>query len=369
MKNISLFLTDCYGGRGGIAQYNRNLIESLTSINNLKEITIFQRKIVYKPEKVPKKVNLVSNISNSRINYILKTIYHTMFGKKYDVIFCCHIHLLPFSWIMSLKNKCPLVLIIFGEEAWKPTKYKISNYFCKKIDYLCTIRHHTAKKFFDWTKIKNKTYIYLPNCIDPKKYNSKIKNKKIVEKYKLKNKKIIISCARLDKEDRFKGVDETIQSLGKISKNFPNIFYVIIGDGNDKKRLEIKAKSLKVDHLCLFTGKLDEKTKNDLYKIGHVMAMPGSRKTFDRYPYRFVNLEGLASGMHVLCSELKYKSDLEDKNIRMLTQVNPNNQKQIVKKFNSLLIKKKKISPYLKNFYFKNFKKRVEDIYSKLTNK
>ena len=45
MKNISLFLTDCYGGRGGIAQYNRNLIKSFTSINNLKEITIFQRKI------------------------------------------------------------------------------------------------------------------------------------------------------------------------------------------------------------------------------------------------------------------------------------------------------------------------------------
>ena len=32
MKNISLFLTDCYGGRGGIAQYNRNLVDSLKSI-------------------------------------------------------------------------------------------------------------------------------------------------------------------------------------------------------------------------------------------------------------------------------------------------------------------------------------------------
>ena len=44
MKNISLFLTDCYGGRGGIAQYNRNLINSLISIKDLKEITIFQKK-------------------------------------------------------------------------------------------------------------------------------------------------------------------------------------------------------------------------------------------------------------------------------------------------------------------------------------
>ena len=366
MKNISLFLTDCYGGRGGIAQYNRNLINSLTSIKNLKEITIFQRKIVYKPEKIPKKVNLVSNISNSKVNYILKTIYHSMFGKKYDIIFCCHIHLLPFAWLLSLRNNCTLVLIIYGEEAWKPTKHIISNFFCRKIDHLCSIRHYTAKKFFEWAKISNKKYTYLPNCIEPEKYVGKLKNKKIIKKYNLKNKKIIISCARLDQEDKYKGVDETIQALGDISKKIPNIFYIIIGDGNDKIRLEQKAKKLKVDHLILFLGKVNEKTKIEIYKIGHVMSMPGSRSTFDRYPFRFVNLEGLASGMHVLCSNLKYRSDLKDKNIKMLNQVNPNNQKKIVNKIIYLLNKKKKISPNLKNLHFKYFKNKVLNLYSEL---
>lgn len=366
MKNVSLFLTDCYGGRGGIAQYNRNLINSLISIKDLNEITIFQRKIVYKSEKIPKKINLISNISNSKVNYILKTIFHSIFGKKYDIIICCHIHLLPFAWLLSLKNNCPLVLIIYGEEAWKPTKHKISNFFCRKIDHLCSIRHYTAKKFFEWANITNKKYTYLPNCIEPKQYVGKSKNKKIIEKYKLKNKKIIISCARLDQEDKYKGIDETIQALGDISKKIPNIFYIVIGDGNDKKRLEQKAKKLKVDHLILFLGKVKEKTKIDIYKIGHVMSMPGSRKTFDRYPFRFVNLEGLASGMHVLCSELKYKSDLKDENIKMLTQVNPKNQKKIVSKIIYLLNKKKKISPYLKNLYFKYFKKKVLDLYSEI---
>ena len=119
--------------------------------------------------------------------------------------------------------------------------------------------------------------------------------------------------------------------------------------------MEQKAKKLKVDHLILFLGKVEEKTKIDIYKIGHVMSMPGSRKTFDRYPFRFVNLEGLSSGMHVLCSELKYKSDLEDKNIKMLTQVNPKQQKKIVSKIIYLLNKKKKISPYLKKFTLQMF--------------
>ncbi len=368
MKNVSLFVTDCYGGRGGIAQYNRNLVDALLTIKEISEITIFQRKVVYKLEKFPKKVNLINSIKNSKFYFIFKIFNFLLFGKKQEIVFCCHIHLLPFAWILSLKNNCPLVLLIFGEEAWNPSKYMVSNYFCKKIDHLCSIRHFTAKKFFDWTKIKNKKYTYLPNCIEPKKYLGGIQNKKLIKKYKLKNKKIIISCARLDKEDKFKGIDETIQSLNEIEKSFPNVFYIIIGDGDDKKRLEDKAKFLKVDHLCLFLGKLDEKTKNDLYKIGHVMAMPGSRKTFDRYPFRFVNLEGLASRMHVLCSELIYKLDRRDENIKMVTQVNPNNQKQIIKKLNYLLNKEKKLSPLLKNFYFKNFRKKIEDLYCNLIN-
>ena len=51
----------------------------------------------------------------------------------------------------------------------------------------------------------------------------------------------------------------------------------------------------------------------------------------------------------------------------MVTQVNPNDQKQILKKLNYLLKKKKKLSPLLKNFYFQNFKKKIEALYFNLT--
>jgi glycosyltransferase involved in cell wall biosynthesis len=361
-----IFLTDCYGGRGGIAQYNRNLVRALSLIKEFKEITIFQRKVVYKQEKIPKKIKLIKNVSNSKLKFLIKSIYHLIFGKKYNLVFCCHIHLLPFAWAFSIKNRCPLVLVIFGEEAWKPTRHKISNYLCKKINYLISIRQYTAKKFLNWNKLSHLKYFFLPNCIDLLKYKNVIRNKKLEKKYKLKNKKIIISCARLDKEDKNKGIDEIIEILKDLSKKIRNLTYIVIGDGNDKKRLEIKSKSLKVDHIVQFLGNIDEKKKIEFYKLGHVMAMPGSRKTFDRYPYRFVNLEGLASGMHVLSSRLKYKSDLNDKNVKMLSQVNPNNKKKIIQKLILLLKKKNKISPNLKNFDFINFKRKIENFILKI---
>ena len=177
----------------------------------------------------------------------------------------------------------------------------------------------------------------------------------------MKEKKIIISCGRMDVEDKNKGMDEIIEILSAVSKKIKNIYYVIIGDGDDKARLEHKAKRLKVDNLILFLGNVPEKIKIQIYSIGHVMAMPGSRKTFDRYPFRFVNLEGLASGMHVLCSKLKYKSDMSDRNIKMLTQVNPNNKKEIIKKL-TFLLKKKKHNYNLNSLNYLNFKKKVGNL-------
>ena len=369
MENPLILLTDGYGGRGGIAQYNRHLIVALSEIKKIKQINVLQRKVIYKLEKIPKKVKLIKDISNSKFKFFIKIINFLFFKENYDAVFCCHIHLLPFAWVLSKKNRCPLILNIYGEEAWNPTRHKISNFLCSKIDYLCTIRHYTAKKFIGWSKIRISKYFYVPNCIDEKKFQFRGKNGKIIKKYNLKKKKIIISCGRMDIEDKFKGIDEILEILSELSKNNKDLIYLIIGDGDDKKRLEDKAKNLKVSHLVMFLGNLNEKDKIDLFKIGHVMSMPGSRKGFDRYPYRFVNLEGLAAGMHVLCSKLDDKSDLNDSNIKMLTQVNPHNKKDVIKKFNLLFSQNKKKHSKIKNFYFSEFKKKIENIILKISKK
>ena len=278
MKNPFFITTDGYGGRGGIAQYNRNIIRAVSEDTEVQRVTIIQRKIFYKLEKIPSKVELIKDTQNSKIKFFISILGLLFKNKTYDVIFCCHIHLMPFAWILSKKFKCPIVLLIFGEEAWQPTKYSFANYLCKKINYLITIRHYTAKKFIKWSKNKNIKYFYIPNTVDNKKYARLRNNLKIKKKYKLKDKKIIISCGRMDVEDKNKGMDEIIEILQELSSKIKNIFYIIIGDGDDKVRLINKAKKLKVDHLILFLGNVPEKKKIQIYSLGHVMAMPGSRK-------------------------------------------------------------------------------------------
>ena len=90
--------------------------------------------------------------------------------------------------------------------------------------------------------------------------------------------------------------------------------------------------------------------------------MPGSRKSFDRYPFRFVNLEALSLGMHVICSSVNYKFEINDPNVKMLTQVNPSNKRELTNTVIRLFKKKRKINPLIKNFYFNNFKNKLESM-------
>ena len=191
MKYPLILATDVYGGRGGIALYSKHLINALCQIKKIREITVLARKSSYQIKEIPKKVVFKNKATNSTLNYLFYFIKFFFGNKKYDIIFCCHIHLIPFSWLLSLKYNCPTVLIIYGEEAWMPTKYKFANFLCRKINFLITIRHYTAKKFVKWSKftIKKNNYFCLPNCVEDEKYGLKRKNMELVKKYNLEKKK------------------------------------------------------------------------------------------------------------------------------------------------------------------------------------
>ena len=83
MKHPLVLLTDGYGGRGGIAQYNRHLIKALSEIKKIKKINVLQRRVFYKLEKIPSKVNLIKNISNSKLKFLIKIIIFFFLQKRF----------------------------------------------------------------------------------------------------------------------------------------------------------------------------------------------------------------------------------------------------------------------------------------------
>ncbi len=120
--------------------------------------------------------------------------------------------------------------------------------------------------------IPDKKIILTPNAL-PDEYDKPVSEGGFRKKYKLGNKKIILSVARIH---RSKGLDQLIRA----ASFFPDCSFVIIGkDGGAKKKLEKLAKELDVENVT-FTGPVSEKEKRQAYATAEVFCLPSHFEAF-----------------------------------------------------------------------------------------
>jgi len=288
-----LFLAmDAFGGIGGIAKYNRDFLRALSTAPDVEEVVAVPRRMPLAPETLPAKLSYITEALPTRVSYI-KAVLKKLTGRAgFDLIICGHIKLLPMAILAKFISRALLLLIIYGVDAWEPPKSIILKYFLSKIDLIISISEITKQRFMQWSHVTQQKFIILPNAISLNDYGVGTKSENLVERYGLRDKIVIMTLGRLSAEEKYKGFDETMQLLPVLSKQIPNIAYLIVGDGDDRARLEAQAKALGVGDRVVFTGFIPEAEKADHYRLADAFVMPGRGEGFG-----FVFLEALACGI------------------------------------------------------------------------
>jgi glycosyltransferase involved in cell wall biosynthesis len=363
---VLVLMIDAYGGRGGIATYNRNLLRALCEHPGIDNITAIPRVLTYDSEvEPPYKLSYLTEAAGSKLKYLGTCLKVALKETGFDLIICSHIHLLPFAFLLKSFLKCPVVPVTYGIDAWTPTSRWSVNFLCRKLDAFISIRKLTAKRLIEWAGIDHAKFYYLPNCIDESQYGVAPKCPDLEDRYGIRGKTVIMTAGRLDTTDneRNKGFDEIIEVLPGLREQMPDIIYLIMGDGDDQERLFQKAKSLGVVDIVVFTGYVSEREKADHYRLADVFAMPGSNKRFDRYPFRFVFLEALACGVPVVGSSFEHESEANDPDAQQLIiQVDPNSRDDIKRGILNALKCAIGKRAGIENFYFPAFKDKVHSI-------
>jgi glycosyltransferase involved in cell wall biosynthesis len=109
----------------------------------------------------------------------------------------------------------------------------------------------------------------------------------------------LITVGRIVASERYKGFDEIIELMPELIREITNLTYLIVGDGEDRERLERKAGALGLNGHVVFAGYVDEAEKADYYRLADAYVMPSRGEGFG-----FVLLEALACGIPVLGSKL-----------------------------------------------------------------
>jgi glycosyltransferase involved in cell wall biosynthesis len=111
----------------------------------------------------------------------------------------------------------------------------------------------------------------------------------------------LLTVARLDSRNRRKNVDGVLHAIASIGTGL-DIRYTVVGDGDDRQRLEALARDLGIAERVRFTGRLDQSGILAAYRKADLFVLAAKASATDVEGFGIVYIEANASGVPVLCS-------------------------------------------------------------------
>jgi asparagine synthase (glutamine-hydrolysing) len=296
---ILALVTDAFGGHGGIAQFNRDLLTAACADPEVSTVVAMPRLMRAASEAQPLKLRYLTGALHSVPRYIGAVLGTALAWRRFDLVVCGHINLLPLARVAQAITRGRLVLVVYGVEAWQPPPGRFSRHCVKSIDAVASISQVTLERFGSWVPLKGKRTFLLPNMIDLSAFTPGSGSAPLRDRLNLSNRTVLLTLGRLSSAERYKGVDEILELLPTLAASIPNVTYVVAGEGDDRARLMAKAQDLGVADRVEFTGYVPESEKVSLYRSADAYVMPSSGEGFG-----FVFLEAMACGIPVVASSV-----------------------------------------------------------------
>ena len=295
MRLLAL-VTDAFGGRGGIAKFNRDLLRAVCQHDECEQVVALPRVIVEPPTDLPAKLVFCEESARGKLSFLLHT-WRQARAERLDGVICGHLGLLPIAALAASLQRVPLLLVVHGVEAWRHPRRAFLSRSLKRVDALISVSQVTQDRFLAWAAIRPTTAAVIPNCVDATRFTPGPRNASLLAKYALAGRTVLLTVGRLSASERYKGVDEVLEVLPQLARRVPSVSYLVVGDGDDRSRLELKASELGVRERVVFAGHVPEPDKVDHFRLADAFVMPGRGEGFG-----IVYLEALACGVPVVAS-------------------------------------------------------------------
>jgi phosphatidylinositol alpha-1,6-mannosyltransferase len=133
---IFALVADAFGGSGGIAKFNRDLLTALCTAPGVERVVALPRLSSATPELLPDKLEFNTSGVGGRLRYVAAVLQAAIRNRQSAIVLCGHINLLPLAFLVRkflrpLASGHPpsLLLVIHGIDAWRPTRSTLVNRF------------------------------------------------------------------------------------------------------------------------------------------------------------------------------------------------------------------------------------------------
>jgi phosphatidyl-myo-inositol dimannoside synthase len=351
--NVLALVTDAFGGFGGIAQYNRDLLTALAQGCGGGRVVVLPRHGRADHSVPPAGVRQLEPKAG-KLLYTLAALRAAMTEGPFDAVFCGHLHMAPVGAVVARFLGAPLWLQLHGVEAWEPMA-RTQRWAAERASLVTAVSRHTRRRFLRFAGIDPGRVRVLPNTVEAG-FAPGPKPDYLLDRHHLRGKKVLLTVGRLAADERRKGHDKVIEALPRMTRTHPDLVYLVAGTGDDRARLQGLARQLGIEHHVLFVGMVAPDELADYYRLADVFVMPSTQEGFG-----IVFLEAAASGLKLIGGNGDGSTDaLADGAIGFT--VEPADSDALVSAIADALAGRGPDSAQVRRFNFENFARQVADL-------
>jgi phosphatidyl-myo-inositol dimannoside synthase len=291
-------VSDAFGGSGGIARYNRDLLTALAAGGVA--TVVLPREGRAEVGSLPPGID--QRPPRGRAGFTAAALLTAWRDGPFDAVFCGHINLAPAAAVAAALVRAPLWLQLHGVEAWAPQS-PTRRWAAERAALVTAVSRHTRYRFLGLARVEPWRVRVLPNTVDDR-FAPGPKPDFLLERHGLRGKTVLLTVGRLSAAEHGKGHDRVIAALPTLAATRPGIVYVIVGEGDDRPRLEAMARTLGVADRVLFAGAVADAELPDYYRVADAFVMPSVQEGFG-----IVLLEAAASGLPVVAGDIDGSAD------------------------------------------------------------
>jgi glycosyltransferase involved in cell wall biosynthesis len=236
----------------------------------------------------------VSGHAGSKIQFALAALRAA--GRQPAMVIALHPHLAPVVWAMRARcRKFRSIVFTHGVEVWQPLGWP-RGAALRRADLVIAPSADTVKHLISEQHILPEKIRRLPWGLDPE-FEARVA---AAASLSLPpgfpgSGRVILTVGRWDSAEQYKGADTLIAALPRVLKIAPDASLVLVGDGDDRPRLEHLARELGVSERAYFLRGLTPEQLFACYANCYLFALPSSGEGFG-----IVFLEAMACSKPVI---------------------------------------------------------------------
>lgn len=204
-------------------------------------------------------------------------------ARRVDRVICGHINLLGLARLAQrLSRRLEVWLVAHGTEVWRTFSAAEQEALRAATGILCVSDYTRRELAARCPGIDPARLRVQPNALDPQ-FEVPLAEHATTPG-------AILTVSRLCRDDAYKGIDDLIRALPAIREKIPHASLTVIGDGNDRARLEALTSDL-APGAVTFAGRVSDAELREAFATCQLFALPSRGEGFG-----LVYLEAMAHG-------------------------------------------------------------------------